>query len=128
MADAQIQRFDTWRSSGNEDIESLLGAGRQISHLAGVNLKPKGRWKKEGSSSVARFSAEPKPLKWKGTSGWERVTVAIRQDGRSHSFIVMVDGAPVSIGPDKDWLPVRKSLAAMEKAAAKLKKEAHHDR
>lgn len=128
METSNINGFNRWRSSERSDMESIVGASRQIAHLAGVNLDPKGRVKKEGETSVAKFTVRPKPLKWRGINGWERIMVIIRHDGMEQSFVVTVDGKPVTIGPMLKWLPIRKAADAMEKACSKIKNEEPNDR
>lgn len=122
MEDSQLNTFSVWKSSNSDEMESMLGTARQISHLSGISLKPKGRWKKEGNVCVSKFSVSPKPLKWKGTSGWERVSVIIKHEGTNASFIATIDGMPVMIGPNSLWYPIRKAADVIEGVSDRLKK------
>lgn len=124
-----IQRFAPWRESNDADVASIVAASRQFSQIAGVSLDPKGRWKKEKGESFMKFSVRPKPLKWKGSHGWERVVVSIRRskDG-SMSFMTALDGSPVSPGPSPSWQPMKRAAHAIELVHNKLKKEESNDR
>jgi len=128
MRGSNIHGFNKWRSSEDDDKESIIGTSRQIAHLAGVSLDPKGRLKKEGMTSIAKFSVRPKPLKWKGVSGWERVVVMIRHDGRGASFVATIDGKPIGMGPKMDWQPIKRAADVIEKVCNILKKEEPNDR
>ena len=128
MYGSNIQKFSTWRASDNKEIESMIGTSRQIAHLAGLNLDPKGRWKKEGNAAVAKFSVRPKPLKWKGIKGWERVIIMIKHDSNAASFVATIDGKPMNMGPKLQWQPVKRAADVIEKVCNKLKKEEPNDR
>lgn len=123
MEEPRIQKFNIWRSSNDDDMQSLLGTSRQIAHLAGLSLEPKGRIKRDGDSILSKFSVRPKPLKWKGVTGWERVSIVVKHEGGNSSFIAVVDGTPVSAGPMSSWQPVRRAADVMEKVCRIIKKQ-----
>lgn len=83
-------------------------------------MTPKGRWKKQGDSSFLKFSVVPKPLKWKGVTGWDRMILVIRKKLDEISFCVLIDGNPTSLGPNEIWIPVRKANQIIERATKKL--------
>ena len=125
MGANNIHSFNKWRKSDDDGMEQIMGISRQFAHLAGVNLDPKGRPSMEEASVIAKFSVRPKPLKWKGIKGWERVHVIIKNNA---SFIVTVDGHQINIGPKQQWQPIKKAAGAIEKACNKLKKGEPNDR
>jgi hypothetical protein len=128
MGASNIHSFNKWRKSDDDGMEQVMGISRQFAHLAGVNLDPKGRPSMEGGSVIAKFSVRPKPLKWKGIKGWERVHVIIKNSSGNASFIVTVDGYQINIGPKQKWNPIKKAADAIEKACNKLKREEPNDR
>lgn len=122
MEEPSIQNFNVWKSYDGS-AEPILATSRQIAHLSGLSLKPKGRLKKEGNSLLLKFSVSPKPLKWKGISGWERVYLIIKHEDGNPSFIAVVDGIPVSAGPMTSWQPVRRAADVIEKVCRIIKKQ-----
>lgn len=123
MEGTEIKRFNAWASSDDSDMESILGTTRQIAHLAGVRLEPKGRLRKQDGSMVAKFSVGPKPLKWKGSTGWERAQVLVKHDEHGAWLLATVDGSPVVIAPGVSWQPIRKSAEVIERVHNKLRKD-----
>jgi hypothetical protein len=123
-----IQGFFSWRDLNGTDVDQIISVSRQFSHISGVSLEPKGRWKKEKGESFIKFSVRPKPLKWRGSNGWDRVVVIIKRSGGGEMFFVAsLDGIPISMGNPMQWNHIRKAKQAMEAIHNKLKKEENHD-
>lgn len=122
MKPEQIQPYSQWKQDQAEGPDQIIGASRQIAHLSGISLAPKGRWKKQGHVSSLKFSISPKPLKWKGTKGWERLIMVIKNDRGDVSFCIMIDGKPMGTGPNMIWNPIRKANDVIEKATKNLQK------
>lgn len=121
MEEPSIQNFNVWKSYEGE-VEPILATSRQIGHLAGLSLRPRGRIKREDDTIFLKFYVTPKPLKWKGSSGWERVSIVIKHEDGNPYFIATVDGSPVGFGPMASWQPVRKSAEVIERVYNRLKK------
>jgi len=118
-----INDFSSWKNSDTEDMESLIGISRQISNLTGLKLTPTGKCKKTEDYVLLKFKVSPKPLKWRGSSGWERVRINIKIQGKTASFVATLDGMPVKIGPISQWMPVRAANNVMKKVYGKLNKQ-----
>lgn len=120
MSQEQIQTFHQWNSGNDDDLSSIIGASRQLAHLAGVLLDPRGRWKKDGQVSTLKFSIRPRPLKWKGFNEWKRIMLVIKKDVDDLSFCVMIDGVPMRVSPTSTWSPLKRAREVIEKATKKL--------
>lgn len=118
----QLKDFNTWNYSDTA-MDTIMGFSRQFSHLAGVNLTPKGKLKSNGGVSTLKFSVSPKPLKWKGVSGWENMIVVIYDNAGEGMFFISVNGNVVPYGSHNFIQPIKKAFTLMEIAVAKLKKD-----
>jgi hypothetical protein len=111
-----IEPFSLWKDT----LEEIKGVARQFSHLTGLSVYLKEAAFIDDDVMVASYSVRPKPLKWKGSNGWNRVSVKIKNDG---TFMVsMDDDSLVGFGPGKDWFPVKRSMEVMERTQERIKK------
>jgi hypothetical protein len=125
MQTEQIQSWDEWSSDNQEGFDSIIIASRQISNIAGVNLKMKGRHKanpSDPSSTTIKFSVSPKLFRWKGITGWEHMNVIIRNSQGASEFCILINGNPMSTGPGRYWNPIKSARHIMERAVKKIHK------
>lgn len=114
--DRSIESFSSWKDS----FEEISGMSRQFSHLTGLSMSVKNIEATKDGSTVVTFSVRPKPLKWKGTNGWNRVEVKMKSDG---TFLAIVgNNNIIGFKPGIQWAPIRKAMDVMEKVKERLKK------
>jgi hypothetical protein len=111
-----IEPFSMWKDT----LEEIKGIARQFSHLTGLSTYLKDALFIEDGIMVASYHIKPKPLKWKEVAGWNLVSIKIKSDGTIMAFIE--DETPIEFGPQKGWIPVRKSMELMERVRERLKK------